>query len=199
MGPALTDGVGGSSVARCAIGGAPRVGNARRAAAETVVRGFISRAGLFRGQPARPLAAHELNARARTQRDRARHGSIVSGVNGHLASRAAAVGPWPGKASQGAVVATRELSRREFRYLEEDLQALPGQRGSRPVPCARMRAAGRGSPWRRSGSVGRRAAPPLWARARPFPAAAEAAGSTGCSCQYPRSAVLRPRCGRWRA
>ena len=103
MGPALTDGVGGSSVARCAIGGAPRVGNARRAAAETVVRGFISRAGVFRGQPARPLAAHELNARARTQRDRARQGSIVSGVNGHLASRAAAVGPWPGKASQGAV------------------------------------------------------------------------------------------------
>ena len=102
MGPTLTDGVGGSSVARCATGGAPRVGNARRAAAETVVRGFISRAGLFRGQPARPLAAHELNARARTQRDRA-HGSIVSGVNGHLASRAAAVGPWPGKASQGAV------------------------------------------------------------------------------------------------
>ena len=64
MGPALTDGVGGSSVAICAIGGAPRVGNARRAAAETVVRGFISRAGLFRGQPARPLG------RARRMRER---------------------------------------------------------------------------------------------------------------------------------
>ncbi len=102
IGPTLTDGVGGSSVARCAIGGAPRVGNARRAAAETVVKGVHLLGGLFRGSLHRPLAAHELHAAACTQRVRARHGSIVSGVNGHLASRAA-VGPLAGKASPGAV------------------------------------------------------------------------------------------------
>src|ERR1017187_2569222 len=178
----------------CVIGGAPRVGNARRAAAETVVEGVHLVGGVVqRAALGRPLAAHELHALARTQRDRARYGSIVSGVNGHLASWAA-VGPLAGEGKPGS------CPRREFRYQEEDLQALPGQRESRPVQCARMRATGRGSQWRRSGSVGRRAARPLWgAEAQAFPAPAEAAGSTGRSCLYPRSAVLRSRCGRWRA
>ena len=177
----------------CVIGGAPRVGNARRAAAETVVKGVHLVGGVVqRAARGRPLAAHELHAPARTQRDRARHGSIVSGVNGHLASWAA-VGPLAGEGRPGSCPG------RGFRYQEEDLQALPGQRESRPVQCARMRAMGRGSQSRRSGSVGRHAAQPLWAEAQAFPAPAEAAGSTGRSCLYPRSAVLRSRCGRWRA
>ena len=122
----------------CVIGGAPRVGNAQRAAAETVVKGVDFVGGVVqRAARSRLLGAQELHAPARTQRDPARRGSIVSGVNGHLA-RWAAVGPLAGEGKPGS------CPRREFRYQEEGLRALPGRRESRPVRCARMRATGRG-------------------------------------------------------
>ena len=77
---------------------------------------------------------------------------------------------------------------------------LPAPRGSRQARCAHTRRRGRGPPWTRTGSAGRRAALSPWVAAPACPAPAAQAGSTWCrSCPRPRSAASRLRWLRWRA